>query len=75
MGVAAILVMRPDPPPPTPNPCSPDPWSGGSIWNLALIGPAVSEEKMFEEFGWRTDDRACLYYKLTHEPFFLAFRA
>ena len=42
----------------------------GSIWNLASTGPVVSEEKMFEECGRRTttDDRACLYYKLTHEP-------
>ena len=40
---------------------------GGSIWNLALIGPAVLEKKIFEN-GGRTDDRACLYYKLTNEP-------
>ena len=40
----------------------------GSInWNLALIGPVVSEEKMFEECGRQTDG-ACLYYKLIHEP-------
>ena len=44
------------------------PSHGGSKRNLALIGPAVSEEKMFEECGRATNDRACLYYKLTHEP-------
>ena len=28
-----------------------------SIWNLSLIGPVVSEEKMFENVDRRTDDR------------------
>ena len=40
------------------------------LW-LVLIGPVVLEKKMFENGGrrWRrTDDRACLYYKLTYEP-------
>ena len=40
-----------------------------ATWNLALTGPVVSEEKMFEECGRRTDDGRtdggdCLYYKL-----------
>ena len=61
MGMAAILVM----------------WArlfeqlfvpkvpGGCIWNLVKIGPVVSEEKSFEIVdGRRTEDGACLYYKL-----------
>ena len=44
--------------------------------NLALIGPAVLEKKIFEnggrtttdDNGQRTDDGACLYYKLTNGP-------
>ena len=53
----------------------------GSIWNLALIGPAVLEKKIFEnggqttdnghrttDTGQRTDDRPWLYYKLINEP-------
>ena len=69
MGMVAILVMWPKHPDQNFVP----PPHGGSIWNLDLIGPAVSEEKMFEECGRRTDDRltddgACLYYKLTNEP-------
>ena len=28
----------------------------GSLWKLALIGSAVFEEKMLEEYGRRTDD-------------------
>ena len=64
MGMAAILVMWPEPfeqlfVPPIP---------GGYIWNLVTIGPVVSEEKSFEIVdGRRTttdDDGACLYYKL-----------
>ena len=44
MGMAAILVMWPEPfeqlfVPPIP---------GGCIWNLVTIGPVVSEEKSFE---------------------------
>ena len=35
---------------------------------MALTGPVVSEEKMFEECGIQTDNGACLYYKLTYEP-------
>ena len=67
MSMAAILVMRPGPFEQTFVP----PSIGGSIWNLTLIGPAVSEEKMFKECGRRTrDDRrrtteAYLSYKLT----------
>ena len=38
----------------------------GSIWKLALTGPAVLE-KIFEN-GGRTDDGPWLYYKLTNEP-------
>ena len=43
MGMAAILVMRPGPFEQTFFP----PSHGGSIWNLASIGPVASEEKMF----------------------------
>ena len=54
MNVAAILVMWPGPFEQTFVP----PSSGGSTWNLTLIGRAVSEEKMFKECGRRrtTDD-------------------
>ena len=38
-----------------------------SMWDLTLIGPIVSEEKMFEECGRRTTE-ACISYKLTDEP-------
>ena len=66
MGVAAILVMWPRPHEQTFVP--PSHW--GSMWNLALIGPAVLE-KIFENSGrtdnGRTDDRPWLYYKLTNE--------
>ena len=49
---------------------------GGAIWNLASIGPVVSEEKMFENVDihthintyTHTDYRAYLHYKLTNEP-------
>ena len=50
MGMAAILVMWPEPferffVPPN---------RGGYIWNLVTIGPVVSEEKSFEIVdGWR----------------------
>ena len=73
MGLAAIMVMWPGPFEQTFVPSSHE----GSIWNLTLIGQAVSEEKMFKECGRRTDDRrrkdgrmteAYLYYKLTSEP-------
>ena len=64
MGVVAILVMRPRPREQTFVP--PSHW--GSIWNLALIGLAVLEKKIFETGGRRTDDRPWLYYKLTNEP-------
>ena len=40
---------------------------GDSIWNLASIGPVVSEEKMFKECGRRMTE-AYLSYKLTNEP-------
>ena len=61
MGVATIFIMWPGPfeqnfVPPS---------HGGSIWNLTLIGQAVSEEKMFKECGRRRTTEAYLYYKLT----------
>ena len=52
MDMAAILVMWPWLFEQTFVP----PSHGGFIWNLTLIGQAVSEEKMFKEFGRRTDD-------------------
>ena len=68
IGVAAILVMWPTTRELTFVP--PSHW--GSIWNLALIGPAVLEKKIFENGGrtdnGRTDDGPWLYYKLTNEP-------
>ena len=52
MGMAAILVMWPRPFEQTFVP----PSYGVSIWNMSSIGPAVSEEKMFENVdGRRTD--------------------
>ena len=47
MGVAAILVIWPRPHEQTFVP--PSHW--GSIWNLALIGQAVLEKKIFENGG------------------------
>ena len=66
MGVVAILVMWPG----LFEQTFVTPSHGGSIWNLTLIGQAVSEEKKFKECGrgWRTDNGACLYYKLNYEP-------
>ena len=52
MGMAAILVMWPGLFEQTLVP----PSHGDSIWNLASIGPVVSE-KMFKECGWRMDRR------------------
>ena len=70
MGMAAILVMWPGPFEETFVP----PSQGGSIWNLASIGPVVSEEKMFENADIHTHTHthirttgAYLYYKLTNE--------
>ena len=65
MGLAAIMIMWPR--------CVvqtfvPPAHEAGSIWNLALTDPVISEEKTFEECGLRTDGGACLYYKLTYEP-------
>ena len=40
---------------------------GDSIWNLASIGPVISEEKMLKECGQQTTE-AYLSYKLTNEP-------
>ena len=68
MGMAAILIMWPEPVeqffvPPS---------HGGSIWNLTLIGAVLSEEKMFENVDNIHTDRqttgAYLSYKLTTEP-------
>ena len=64
MGVVAILVMWLRPREQTFIP--PSHW--GSIWNLALIGQAVLEKKIFENGGRRTDDGPWLYYTLTNEP-------
>ena len=68
MGMAAILVMWPGLFEQTFVP----PSHGDFIWNLASIGPVVSEEKMFKECGRLTDRRrmteAYLSYKLTNEP-------
>ena len=38
-----------------------------SIWNLTLIGPEVSDYKMFKECGRQTME-TYLSYKLTSEP-------
>ena len=64
MAMAEILFMRPWPFEQT---FIPSPHKS-SIRNLTLIGPVVSEEKMFEECGRRTTTNAYLYYKLTSEP-------
>ena len=52
MGMAAILVMWPGSIEQTfvPTPL------GVSVWNLNLIGPVVSEEKMFEIVDGQTTD-------------------
>ena len=72
MGMVAILVMWPGPfeqifVPPS---------HRSSIWNLTLIGPVVSEEKMFRRVWTTTDDdnvrrttEAYLSYKLTKSAF------
>ena len=52
MGVAAILVMWPEPFEQTFVPAS----LGVHIWNLSLIGLVVSEEKIFEIVEGRTTD-------------------
>ena len=61
MGMAAIFVMWPRCPEHTFVPLT----HGGSTWNMASIGPAVLEKKIFENGGWTTDNGVCLYYKLT----------
>ena len=53
MGMAAILVMWSGPFEQTYVP----PSHGDFIWNLASIGPVVSEEKMFKECGRQPDGR------------------
>ena len=50
MGMAAILVMWLRPFEQTFIP----PSQGGSTWNVASIGPVVSEEKMFENVDTHT---------------------
>ena len=52
MGMAAILVMWPEPFEQTFVPAS----QGVSIWNLSSIGPVVSEKKMFGNVDGRTMD-------------------
>ena len=67
MGMVGILVMWHWPFEQTFVP----PSDGGSIWNLTLTGPAVSEDKIFKDCGRRTDrwhtTEAYLSYKLTSE--------
>ena len=53
MGMTAIFIMWPGPFDQTFVPAS----YGDSTWNLASIGPMVSEEKMFKE----CDDRRTTY--------------
>ena len=62
MGMPAILVMWPGRFEQTFVP----PSRRGAVWNLTLIGQAVSEEKMFKECGRQTTE-AYLPYKLTSE--------
>ena len=68
MGMPTILVIWPKPFEQSFVPL----YQGGSIWNLASVGPWVSEEKVFENVDnihihiWKT--HAYLYYKLTNEP-------
>ena len=50
MGMAAILIMLPGPVEQT----FVSPSYGGSIWNLTLIGPVVSEETMLENVDTHT---------------------
>ena len=65
MGMAAIMVMWPRPFEQTFVP----PSRGGSIWNLTLIGQAVSEKNLFKDCGRQpTDDGGLLSFKLTNEP-------
>ena len=61
MGMAAILVMWPGPFEQTFIP----PSHRSAIWNLTLIGPVASEEKMFKECGLHTTTEDYLSYKLT----------
>ena len=61
MAMAAILVMWPGPFEQTFVP----PSHRSSIWNLTLISPEVSEEKMFKECGWRRTTKTYLSCKLT----------
>ena len=57
MGVANILVMWQGPFEQTFVPAS----LGVSIWNSSLIGPMVSEEKLFENVDGRTTE-SLVYY-------------
>ena len=65
MGMAAILVMWPG----TFEQTFVPPSNRSSIWNLTLIGPVVSDEKMFKECGRRRTTEAYLSYKLTKQAF------
>ena len=62
MGMAAILVMWPGPVEQT----FISPSHGGSIWNLTLTDPVVSEE-MFENVDTHTDDRGLPIRRLSGE--------
>ena len=53
MDMVAILIMWPDV---LVKPLFPFAHEG-SIWNLALMGPVVSEEKTYDECGQWTDGR------------------
>ena len=65
MGIAAILVLWTGPFEQTFVP----PSHRIFIWNMTLIGPVVSEEKMLKEYGRRTTTtEAYLSYKLISEP-------
>ena len=67
MGMAAVLVMWPG----TFEQTFVPPSHSSPIWNLTLIGPVVSEEKMFKECGRRRrrTNEAYLSYKLTKWAF------
>ena len=53
MGMVAILVMWPG----SFEQMFVSPSHGDSIWNLASIGPVISDQKMFKECGRRMDRR------------------
>ena len=69
MGMAAVLIVWPGTFEQTVVPLS----HRSSKWNLNVIGPVVSEEKMFKECGRRrrttTDNGGLPIYKLTKRAF------